>query len=73
MSQAVTFEQLLNMQDKALEDVRKIHESQKLLLRACREAVAMDAKACCDTEPWLATGIRDRMTAAIAETEREKP
>ena len=43
------------------------------LLAVCIEAVAMDAKACCDTDPWLATDIRDRMVAAIAEAEGEKP
>ena len=36
MNQSTTPEQLLDMWEKSLEDVRKIHESQKLLLRACK-------------------------------------
>ena len=47
--------------------------TQAKLLEACKEAVTMDDSAHCDHDPWLTPDVRDMMTAAIAETEREKP
>lgn len=67
------YQQILDEWEKCSDDCRKLLATQAGLLKVCKEAVAMDANACCDTEPWLATDIRNRMVAAIAEAEGEKP